>query len=66
MSEVKFRDDVIIHDGLDFDGLVDDGLIENKIKTFLKNEVIESIDDGTLDYIVENMYDVLYEYTPEG
>lgn len=66
MSEVKFRDDVIIHDDLDFDGLVDDGLIENKIKTFLKNEVIESIDDGTLDYIVENMYDVLYEYTPEG
>ena len=65
MSEVKFRDDVIIHDDLDFEGLVDSGLVENKIKTLLKNEVIESIDDDLLDSIVANMYDVLYEYTPE-
>lgn len=30
MSEVKFRDDVIIRDDLDFEGLVDSGLVKNK------------------------------------
>lgn len=58
----KLKDELVIKNDPDFEGLPEIEVICNKLENFLKTEIYKSIDQDSLDQLVCKCYDALTSY----